>query len=330
MSDETPAGTAPWPPPRPGAPAGSNWGVFGDDDEYGTLNYLTPAAVRAAASCVRDGRVFPLNLPVNLPSGRPIGRPEHAKTAHIRNMSFDGIVVNDDHIVLATQGSSQWDSFVHVGAEEEGQPGVFYNGVGKEAVGEDGYVHRNGIDKIAQRGIAGRGLLLDVARLVAGGASDPLPADHVIDEAELSACLRHQGAEIRPGDIVCLRTGWVEAYLDADEAGRAELMEPVGWTMAPASPGITPDLAPLARHQQWAAVVADNLAVEASPFRPDNARSAHVRMLRNLGLPFGELFLLRDLAAAAAADRRYDFLFVAAPLWIPGGMGSPANAIALR
>ena len=317
-------------PPRADAPPDSNWGVFGDDDEYGTLNYLTPGAVRQAASCVRDGRIFPLNLPVNLPSDRPIGRPEHMKTAHIRNMQFDGIVVNDDHIVLATQGSSQWDSFVHVGADEADRPGVFYNGVGLDAIDEDGYVHRNGIDKIARRGIAGRGLLLDVARMVAGGGPEPLPADHVIDESEMAACLQHQGSEIRPGDIVCFRTGWVEAYLDADEAGRAELMKPVGFTMAPASPGITPDLTPLARRQQWAAVVADNLAVESSPFQPDNAHSAHVRMQRNLGLPFGELFVLRDLAAASAADGRYDFLFVAVPLWIPGGMGSPANAMALR
>jgi kynurenine formamidase len=217
-----------------------------------------------------------------------------------------------------------------VGADEEGQDGIFYNGVGLGAVDEQGYAHRNGIDKIAQRGIVGRGLLLDVARMVAGGASDPLPADHVIDEAEVLACLEHQGSQFLPGDIVCFRTGWVEAYLDADEPGRADLMKPVGWTMAPASPGITPDLAPLAQRRQWAAVVADNLAVEASPFRPDNAHSAHVRMLRNLGLPFGELFLLRDLAAAAASDGRYEFLFTAAPLWIPGGMGSPANAMALR
>jgi hypothetical protein len=73
-----------------------------------------------------------------------------------------------------------------------------------------------------------------------------------------------------------------------------------------------------------------HLAVELSPFRPDNLRSAHVRLQRNLGLPFGELLCYRALSAACAADGRHDFLFVSSPLWIPGGMGSPANAIALR
>jgi hypothetical protein len=53
-------------------------------------------------------------------------------------------------------------------------------------------------------------------------------------------------------------------------------------------------------------------------------------MQRNLGILFGELFAFGDLARAAAADGRYDFFFVSTPLWVPGAMGSPANAIAIR
>jgi kynurenine formamidase len=317
-------------PPRAGAPELSNWGVFGDDDEIGTLNFLTPAAVLRGVASVKHGHIYPLNLPVDLPNSRPIGRPEHQKTAHLHNLEFAGVVVNDDHIVLATQGSTQWDSFVHTGAIEDGVDGVFYNGVGQDAIDESGYAWRNGIDKIAARGIAGRGLLLDVARLIADGADDPLPSDFLITETEVTACLHKQGSEVHPGDVICFRTGWVESYLDADEAGRADLMEPVGETFAPAAPGVSADLAAMAQRQRWSAVTADNLGVEISPFQPDNARSAHVRMQRNLGLPFGELFCYRDLAAAANADGRFDFFFVSQPLWIPGGMGSPANAIAIR
>jgi hypothetical protein len=44
----------------------------------------------------------------------------------------------------------------------------------------------------------------------------------------------------------------------------------------------------------------------------------------------GELFDFERLAEACAADRRYDFLFVAVPLNLPGGVGSPANAVAIR
>lgn len=320
-------------PPRKGAPALSNWGVFGDDDEVGALNYLTPSAVRRGKAAVKEGVSYPLNLPVNLPTHRPIGRPEFTKTAHLLNIEFAGIVVNDDHCVLATQGSSQWDSFVHTGRREEGVDGVFYNGITPDEITPDGYARRGGVDKIAQRGIAGRGVLLDVARMIAGDATDPLPLDYAIRPDETSACMRHQKVSIKPGDIVCFRTGWTEAYLDADDAARAALMTPKEGLPAPDCPGITADHAQMAHDQRWAAVTADNLAVEVAiggGFLPDNANSAHITMQRNLGIPFGEVLCFRDLAAAAAADRRWEFFFVAIPLWIPGGMGSPANAMGIR
>jgi kynurenine formamidase len=317
-------------PPRPGAPKLSNWGVFGDEDEVGTLNYQTPDVVQRGAAEVRLGHHYPLNLPIDLPTDRAILRPEVEKTAHLHNVEFDGIVCNDDHVLLATQGSSQWDSFVHTGCHEPGVDGVFYNGFGREDIDETGYAQRGGIDKVAQRGIASRGVLLDVARMLAGGSSDPLPIDHAIDPAQFHDCIRHQGVEIQPGDVVCFRTGWTELYLDADRERRRELMTPAPNEAAPVNPGITTDLAPIAHEQRWSAVTADNLAIEVAPFRPDNLQSAHITMQRNLGLPFGEILCFRELAAASAEDRRWTFFFVAVPLWIPGGMGSPANAMAIR
>lgn len=53
-------------------------------------------------------------------------------------------------------------------------------------------------------------------------------------------------------------------------------------------------------------------------------------MLRNLGLPFAELLDFGALGRACQGDRRWAFLVVAVPLYIPGGIGSPANAIAIR
>jgi kynurenine formamidase len=238
---------------------------------------------------------------------------------------FGGIVCNDDHVLLATQGSSQWDSFVHSGMVEDGVDGVFYNGFTLDDVDDSGYAKRGGIDKVAQRGIVGRGVLVDVARMVADGDSVALPLDFVIDESVYRSCLDHQGVRIEPGDIVCIRTGWTEAYLAADDERRAHMM-----AHDTPSPGISPALAPVIHAERWAAVTADNLAVEANPILPSYLESAHVRVLRNLGVPFGELLLFADLSAACAADRRWAFQFVAVPLWIPGGMGSPANAIAIR
>jgi kynurenine formamidase len=315
-------------PPRARAPELSNWGVFGDEDEIGTVNHLTPEAVRRGVACARLGLRFPLNLPLDLPSQRRIGRPPFEKRTHLLMVDAGGVIANDDHVVLATQGSSQWDALVHVGCEEDGVDGVFYNGFGREAVDAGGFARRCSIERLAESGIAGRGVLLDVARHVNSDAR-PLADDYVIGPDEAEACAAAQGVELLPGDIVCFRTGWIETYLDADEAGRDEIMRtgPGGQSL---TPGISPDMAVLAHRQRWAAVAADNPAVEATPFRPDNRRSAHVRMLRNLGLPFGEYFDFRALAASCHRDREWTFLFVAVPLRVPGGMGSPANAMALR
>jgi kynurenine formamidase len=311
----------------------SNWGVFGPDDEIGAVNYLTESTVLAAASCVTTGERFTLNLPLDIPGSGPAGAPVfkpdapgYRRVSHrVNKVTPSGQVVNDDHIILPTQGSTQWDSFAHVGLIEDGVDGVFYNGVPKDAVDEQGYAHRNGIDKLAQVGIVGRGVLLDIARMAANGNSDPLPLDYVCTVERTQQCMQEQGVEMQLGDIVCFRTGWTEAFLRAGEDERRAMTmhgSPV--------PGITSDHAPLAHKQRWAAVVADNPGVETIPMDPDPRLTAHVRMLRNLGIPFGELFDFGDLSSACANDGRWYFLFVAVPLWIPGGIGSPGNAIAIR
>src|SRR6185312_740394 len=54
-------------PVRADAPPGSSWGVFGEADEIGTLNFITEAQIRAAAELVKAGTVLPLNLSVQEP-----------------------------------------------------------------------------------------------------------------------------------------------------------------------------------------------------------------------------------------------------------------------
>jgi len=314
--------------------APSNWGVFGSEDELGTVNHLTAEAVLRGAATVRQGSRFPLNLPLNLPSAPDQSRPAfkrdsppyERKSYRINLENDDGLVVNDDCVSFATQGSSQWDAFAHVGLVEEGIDGVFYNGRDLSCIDSCGYARRNGIDKIAEVGIAGRGVLLDIARMVAEGSTDPLPLDYEITPTITAQCIQAQGLRVEPGDIICYRTGWTEQYMHGNERRRSELLAPSDGTVQRV-PGLTPDHALMAKEQGWAVVAADNAGVEVLPLR---SPSAHVSMLRNLGLLFGELLIFEKLAEACAADSRFEFLFVAVPLWIPGGLGSPANAIAIR
>ena len=56
----------------------------------------------------------------------------------------------------------------------------------------------------------------------------------------------------------------------------------------------------------------------------------HYRALSMLGLPLGEQFVLDDLAADCAKDKRYEFLLVSVPMNLEGGIASPPNAVAIK
>ncbi len=103
----------------------------------------------------------------------------------------------------------------------------------------------------------------------------------------------------------------------------------------------TPGLGPGAAIAEWlwdhgvAALAVDNPGVEpfpvtvALPAGGGINDSLHTRVLAMLGIPLGEFFDLDRLAATCEAQQRYEFLFTSAPLGIPGGIGSPPNALAL-
>jgi kynurenine formamidase len=290
------------------------WGVFGEEDELGTINHLTPARVRAAATLVLDGTVVNLALPLSLPDPPLSGR--QAFRHEIYNIDRNTLDDRLDSFYL--QGSSQWDGLRHIRARELG----FYGGVtGEPRVGEGPL----GIDRWAEHGIVGRGVLLDVASFLRD-AGDPLDAfsGEPVSVETLSRCADAQGVDLRPGDVLCIRFGWTTAYRALDGAGRASYAERS--TSAGLAAG--EEMARFLWDAQLAAVVCDNPAVEGSPGTPDEF--LHRRLLPLLGFALGEMFDFDRLAGLCATDRRWDFLFVAAPLNLPGGVGSPANAVAIR
>jgi kynurenine formamidase len=179
--------------------------------------------------------------------------------------------------------------------------------------------------------IAGRGVLLDVARQTDVPSDDAfvITADMLRDTATA------QQTEPREGDVLCVRTGWVGWYQALDEAGRAAIAAgSQDYTFEHfRTPGLGPgaEIAELLWDWGIAAIAVDNPGVE--PFPPMNATfddSLHTCVLALLGIPLGEFFDLDALADDCAADSRYEFLFTSTPLGIPGGIGSPPNALALK
>lgn len=162
-------------PIKPDYPPRSAWGVFGDDDQIGTLNLLTPERVAAAARLIEDGQVFSLNWEMELPNPPLFNRAAFRHTIKRRRQNvFDDVYDN-----FNTQISSQWDGLRHNGHRRYG----FYNGVTEEQIMGEGDA-RNGIEHWARSGIAGRGVLIDFPRFAAAhGIAFPLGARYGITTA---------------------------------------------------------------------------------------------------------------------------------------------------
>jgi kynurenine formamidase len=308
-------------PVRKGAPAGAAWGVFGDDDEVGTINLLTPERVLDAAASIRSGKVFALNLPINIPDPPLFTRGKHKHTV-IPYPGAEAIVLDDYLDNFYPQASSQWDALAHVK-----HPLGAYNGIpDSQMTGRGGT--RLGIDNLARRGIAGRGVLADVARYYdRAGKSINFTKAESIPLDDVQATLEDEGVALRAGDILLIRIGWTKFYLSASAQVKAEL----------AKETVVPGIEGSERTARWlwdrhlAAVASDSPALEALP-KPagQEMEFLHFHMLAFFGMPIGEMWNLEALAEDCAADGRYDFFLTSAPLNIPGGVGSPPNALAIK
>lgn len=319
---------------RTDAPAGTSWGLWGADDQLGTLNFLTPDRVVRAAGLVRTGTRFNLDFPVNAFEPYPSGTRHPAQHHTFANNAYH----RDDWVdSFYLQSSSQVDALRHVGHPVHG----FYGGRAKEEITDDG--DTLGIQHYAQAGIVGRGVLLDVDRYLAEqGRPLQLNDPTAFDADLLDAVVAAQGVTVEDGDLLLVRTGWAGRYLALSAEERAELN----------SARSTPGLAQTQAVVRWlwnhriAMVAADNTGVEKFPATaesefyveglPTPERGAnhngmlHRPLIALLGMALGELWALDDLAADCAADRRYEFLLTASPLNLAGGAGSPSNAIAIK
>jgi kynurenine formamidase len=290
------------------------WDHFPPDDNYGCLRNLTPEARLRGLATVTQGTVVCISLPLDQPDPPMFNREplKHTIFAPARN-SLDDRLDN-----FFPQASTQWDGFRHVRAREFG----FFTGHQGDFAEKD---DRLGIGHWSRTGIIGRGVLLDVSEkfrdMVRRGAEEE---DCVIDADLLEAAATDAGVEVSRGDVLCVRTGWMEHYRSASPERRAELAGQRRW------PGLAGSTQVAERLWDWgvAAVTADNPAVELGPGRPEYG-SLHRRLIPLLGIPLGELFDFEDLAAGCARLGRAEFLFVGVPLYVPGGVGSPGNALAV-
>ncbi len=305
-------------PVKKGAPPESSWGVFGDDDEFGCLNFLTPQGVVDAAQLVQTGKVFRLDAKIGFAKPPLFSRAEVThRVVPLAPFANDEVVDN-----FNTQEGSQWDGLAHVGHLRLER---YYNGVLSSEIGPGGKLS---IHQWAAR-FVGRGVLIDAFEFRKAKGREVRPMEReVFTLADLKGALESQGTTIKPGSILLVRTGWMESYERSTPEHRSSLssfanVKAVGIEA-------TREMAAWLWDQRVAAIGTDSPGVEPLPADFSDEGILHYRALPLLGLPLGELFVLAPLAEDCARDGRYEFMVVSAPMVLEGGIATPPNAVAIK
>lgn len=181
---------------------------------------------------------------------------------------------------------------------------------------------------IAKKTITGRGVLLDWCSWAAEqGIKIDHFASHGIPLTQLEAVAAAQRVDLRPGDILLIRTGWLAAYEALSNEEKAALPH----RSVRSSCGVEASEAAIRWHwdNAFAAVASDTVAYEAWPSPRPWGVSMHEVFLSGWGMPIGESFDLEGLAVKCRALQKWSFMFISVPLDVPGGVASPPCAVAI-
>ncbi|KAK7202805.1 hypothetical protein BZA70DRAFT_93964 [Myxozyma melibiosi] len=311
-------------PLRKGDPPYSAWGLYGADDELGTMNLITPAVTRAAVAEVKLGVTIPLDLPLDA-----IAKPFIPSRVPYEHKLLARGYANDDEIRINTQSTSQWDSLRHF-PYQSGY--LYYNGVTNADISGAEANDKNGIQNIARKGVATRGVLVDWCRYAKRKGIEVSPFERrEITIAEIEEIAEECGLEFREGDLFILRTGLVEKYRELSHEEKCAVAERTGAEAAYIGVECNEVSARWFWTRSFAAVATDTLSFEAWPRKNSEGWTwlLHEVFLAGWGMPIGELWDLERVAEKCEEVGRWSFLVTSQPLIIEGGVASPPNAMAV-
>lgn len=308
---------------REAASAYSNWGRWGDDDIYGTVNFIDDDIRREAAKLVTRGIAISLSQSFDsLGPQNGEGRrtnPIHTMINHGLDAEFGrlpwphGFGGSDDVISMPLQASTQWDGLGHIFDH-----GKAWNGRAAGSVVDSFGDHITGIQTVQEK-LVSRGVLLDVAGFLS--TDNELADGYAITAEDLDRTAEHQGVEVRRGDIIMVRTG---------QLTRAR-REGWGTYAGGPAPGLSFGTAGWIHRNEVAAVATDTWGFEVRPNEFENAfQPLHQIAIPHMGLFLGELWDLDALAADCAMDKKYECLLIAGPIPFTGAVGGPVNPIAMK
>jgi kynurenine formamidase len=290
---------------------------FGADDEIGMLNLITPDSARSIMSEADFGHILDLSVDyfIGMPSFTAAGQPPY----QIWMTNTPGGTVVDDSLGFGEQNelvSYSGDAismYTHCGTHIDTLNHFGYNGRlwnGFDADTHLGSRHWMCCGAEKQPPIIARGVLLDVAGLHDVAV---LPQSHAVGRADLEGAAKAQGVELRPGDVVMIRSGQMTLWDDpaafiANEAGvdreGAEFLARAGAIM----------------------LGSDNLSFEQIPSSEEgNWLPVHTYLFAEAGVAIMEMVDLEALAA----ERIYEFCFIGAALKLRGATGAPMRPLAM-
>jgi kynurenine formamidase len=280
----------------------NNWGRWGADDQRGTLNLITPEKQAAAIALAHGGRVVSLarditpQPTVDYHMLHPIRRGRSKAAVDYVGMVFHGVTVT--HL----------DALCHVEYK-----GKVYNDRSFEESVRFGGATWGALDAWFD-GVVTRGVLLDIASTREEGY---VKIGKPVTPPELDAAAARAGVTVKSGDTVVIRSGR-EAH-DAAGVSTASLLDE--------RPGLHISCLEWLREHDVACLAWDMLDE-----RPVGYNGFDFGV--HLGIPLLGLCLIDNvnperLVTACAEEQRYEFLFIALPLRVPGSTGSPCQPVAI-
>jgi kynurenine formamidase len=285
----------------------SNWGRWGDDDQFGTLNHITEETRRAAAALVKEGRCVSCANPIATAAVLPAPRNQ-IPVEHRMNVADFG---SSDYIGISYHGhvNTHIDALCHVFTGD----GRMYNGRLSSDVTHDG-AKSNSVDPW-RSGIVTRGVLYDVAR---HRGVDHVSFEEPIHGWELQDVAEAQSIEPQRGDAVLVRAG-----ADAFWAMNPDIDQPRN------APGLHASVLEFLYETDASLLSWDLMEAPGQEAYDGISLPIHAIAIPYMGMPLVDNANFEELAATCADLVRWEFQFVIAPLVLVGGTGSPVNPIAI-
>jgi len=285
----------------------SNWGRWGESDQRGTLNLITPARRQAAATAVTEG--VTVSLAHNLVPGANQNSLQPLEVEHIvAPLGTTTAAVDRFSMMYHGWAYSHVDALSHFAFDS-----TFYNDNRFDILKPTG-AERLAVELMAE-GIVGRGVLVDVPRL---RGVDYLEPGALITAADFEAWEAQTGLRVSEGDVLLIRTGrW------AREEAKGS------WSVRESSAGVHPSAA-LWLSERGVAALGGDAANDRAPSVVEGVGDPlHQLAIVGMGMPLLDNLDFEALSRAAAERSRWSFLFVASPLRLVGASGSPVNPLAI-